>query len=69
MHTAIENLGCSTAILDAVSKELHELIDFDSFRVTLMSERRTHLRQLYPLDDRPAGANVRWIASSPTGGR
>jgi PAS domain-containing protein len=61
IHADIQSASNSEDLLRAVSVRLRNVIHFDSLRVTLVSDRETHLRTFFEHADQPLGdQGIRW---------
>src|SRR6185369_2646960 len=63
---AIQEATSWSALLERVAQTLHELVSFDTFTVTMVSEKQQHLRQLceFPRDPEAASA-IKWWPMPP----
>jgi len=66
VHRAIQEATSWSALLERVAQTLHELVSFDTFTVTMVSEKQQHLRQLceFPRDPEAASA-IKWWPMPP----
>jgi PAS domain S-box-containing protein len=60
IHDAIEESATWESLLKRVAGELHQVIAYDSFLVTLVSDGRRHLRALYEDPPYRKASPIRW---------
>lgn len=65
IHRAIEESGTWHVLLERVAAELHKVIHYESFLVTLVSEKRGHLRSLFEAPPFLQASPIRWWPMPP----